>query len=305
MTMLMRSIVPHIDVCICTFQRPALLDRLLYELARVETDGRFTYSIIVGDNDARQSAHGVVNRFASTRSLKISYCTEPVQNIALARNRILQQSIGDFVALIDDDELPSKNWLRALLNTCETNRADGVLGPVLPSFPEHVPNWFKKSGIYDFRKRYPTGSTLRWSECRTGNALIRREVFQALPGPFREEFGTGGEDQDFFRRAKEQGRVFVWCDEAVVHEIIQPSRYDRRALLSRALLRGRNTYKHQGNRVRNLAKAVIAVPLYSLALPFFFLSGQHRFMKLANQLTSHVGLLLESVGLNPIRERRM
>ena len=297
--------IPHIDVCICTFRRPQLLQKLLLELAAIETKGRFHYSITIADNDRNESARDVVQSLAAKVPVTISYCVEPVQNIALARNRILQHGNGDFIALIDDDELPSKTWLCALFSTYEKTQADGVLGPVLPYFPDDVPDWFKKSGIYDFRKRHPTGSKLHWGECRTGNALIRRQVFESLPGPFREEFGTGGEDQDFFRRAVEQGCEFVWCDEAVVHEIIQPSRYDRRVLLSRALLRGRDTFKHRRNRRRNLAKALIAVPVYSLALPFFLLGGQHRFMKLANQLTSHIGLLLACVGLNPMRHREM
>ena len=296
---------PHVDVCICTFRRPALLGRLLCDLAQLESKRRFTYSVFVVDNDAEQSARETVTNFVSTAELPVSYCVEPVQNIALARNRVLKQGKGDFVALIDDDEVPSQQWLHALLSTCEATHADGILGPVLPHFPADVPAWFKKAGVYDFRKRYPTGSKLRWQECRTGNALIRREVVEGLPGPFAREFGTGGEDQDFFRRAMEQGRVFLWCDEAIVHEIIQPSRYNRRVLLSRALLRGRNTFKHRRSRGRNLAKALIALPIYSLALPVCFFAGQHHFMKLATKLTAHAGLLLAAVGLNPANARQM
>ena len=271
----------------------------------MQAEERFHYSIIVVDNDRNESARDVVQSFANDVSVDVSYCVEPVQNIALVRNRAVANGEGEFVALIDDDEIPSERWLSALFTTYEKTRADGVLGPVLPHFSDEVPDWFKRAGIYDFRKRPPTGSKLRWQECRSGNALIRREVVQSLPGPFREEFGTGGEDQDFFRRAMEQGREFVWCDEAEVHEIIQPSRYDRRALLSRALLRGKDTFKHRRNRRRNLAKAVVAVPIYILVLPFSLLGGQHRFMNLLNRLTSHIGLLLASVGLNPIRRRHM
>ena len=298
-------VLPQVDVCICTFRRPALLDRLLFDLAQLESKRRFTYSVFVVDNDAEQSARATVTKFAATHQLSVSYDVEPVQNIALARNRVLQQGKGDFVALIDDDEVPSQNWLHALFSTCEATQADGVLGPVLPQFPEDIPAWFKRAGLYDFRKRYPTGSKLHWPECRTGNALIRREVIRSLPGPFAEEFGTGGEDQDFFRRAIEKGRVFLWCDEAIVHEIIQPSRYDRRVLLRRALLRGRDTFKHRRNRGRNLLKALVAVPVYSLALPVSFLAGQHHFMKLATKLTAHAGLLLAAVGLNPANARQM
>lgn len=296
---------PCIDICICTFRRPAQLQRLLQALLRLQTDDRFTYSIIVGDNDRAESAREVVASFSSRAPIPTTYCVEPVRNIARVRNRVVGHAQGEFIAFLDDDESPTDQWLLFMLTTCEMVSADGVLGPVVPQLDENVPVWFRSAGFYDFRKRYPTGQKLLWPECRTGNALLRREIFRELNGPFREEFGTGGEDQDFFRRSMEQGRFFVWCDEAVVYETIEPTRWKRRVLLSRALLRGKDTFRHREERWESIGKALIAVPLYSLALPFSLLAGQHRFMSLANKLTSHVGLLLACVGLNPAKHRPM
>src|SRR5436190_12853645 len=97
----------HISVCICTYKRPQLLGRLLVELACQETGGLFTYSIVVVDNDRLQSAEAVVSGFAA---VSVKYCVEPRQNIALARNRAVQDSRGDFVAFFDDDQFPTKCW---------------------------------------------------------------------------------------------------------------------------------------------------------------------------------------------------
>jgi succinoglycan biosynthesis protein ExoM len=301
----MNCTVPRIDVCICTFRRPLLLHRLLREVCDLQTEGRLTYSLIVGDNDVHASAREVVSEFVSGARTEVTYCVEPVQNIARVRNRVLDLAKGEFVALIDDDEYPAKDWLLVLLAACQERKADGVLGPVLPEFSNDTPDWFRRAGLYDFRKRHSTGEKLRWQECRTGNALLRREILKELPGPFREEFGTGGEDQDFFRRAIERGKVFTWCDEALVYEAIQPSRWSRRVVLGRALLRGKDTFKHRRHRWLNLAKALVAVPLYCMALPVVFIAGQHHFMKLITKLASHTGLLLASVGLNPMNQRHM
>ena len=76
-------------------------------------------------------------------------------------------------------------------------------------------------------------------------------------------------------------------------------------MVGRALLRGKNTFKHRRYRWRNFAKALVAVPLYCLALPVVLIAGQHHFMKLITKLASHTGLLLASVGLNPVNQRRM
>ncbi len=48
----MTTALPHICVCICTYKRRSYLERLLRELINQQTDDRFTYSVIVADNDA-------------------------------------------------------------------------------------------------------------------------------------------------------------------------------------------------------------------------------------------------------------
>src|SRR6202022_4183548 len=96
----------HIAVCICTYKRPDYLKRLLKELIGQETGGLFTYSIVVVDNDRSESARAVVSDMAASSPIPVKYCMEPRQNIALARNRAIENAQGDFVAFIDDDDFP-------------------------------------------------------------------------------------------------------------------------------------------------------------------------------------------------------
>jgi hypothetical protein len=180
----------------------------------------------------------------------------------------------------------------------------GVLGPVKPYFEEQPPGWLVRGGFYQ-RPSHATGFVMPWQECRTGNVLLRRSIMDGSEPVFRAEFGAGGEDQDFFRRMMERGHRFIWCDEAVAHEVIPPSRWSRRFMLHRALLRGRNTFRHKKDRLRNLVKSMIAVPAYAMALPVLFFAGHHRFMKYLVKLADHIGRLLASVGLNPVTERQM
>src|SRR5256885_668732 len=121
---------PHISVCICTYKRPMLLQRLLEELGRQRTEQRFTYGVVVADNDRQQSAEPVVRAFATHSAVLVEYCVEPRQNIALTRNKALELAHGEFVAFIDDDEFPTEGWLLTLFKTCNQYGVDGVLGPV-------------------------------------------------------------------------------------------------------------------------------------------------------------------------------
>jgi glycosyltransferase involved in cell wall biosynthesis len=298
----MSAAAPHITVCVCTFRRERFLRRLLEELARQETGGRFTFSVVVADNDGARSAATVVAEFSAQSTLPVIYCAEPRQNIALARNCALAHARGEYAAFIDDDEFPAADWLAQLFHACQQPGITGVLGPVRPHFEAAPPPWIIR-GRFCERPEMATGSVLAWTECRTGNVLFRREAIRGLDQPFREQFGTGGEDKDFFMRLSQAGARFVWCNEAAAYETVPPERWTRGYMLRRALLRGRIALKNPERRWRDLATSCVAVPMYSAVLPFAFALGHHVFMKYCIRLCDHLGRVLTVVGLNPVSER--
>ena len=292
---------PHICVCICTFRRLPFLRRLLAALATQETGNQFTYSVVVADNDARQSAATVIGECAAAAPhMRAIYCVEPRQNIALTRNKALEHAKGDFIAFIDDDEWPTNRWLLRLYTACREFDADGALGPVKPHFDEQPPQWVIAGKFYD-RPSYPTGFVIDWTKGRTGNVLLRKRVFDGAEPPFRPEFLVG-EDQDFFRRMIEKGFRFVWCHEAMAYETVPSVRWNRRFMLKRALLRGGASRRHSTRATTAIAKSAVAAPLYAAALPFALLLGQGHFMTCLIKLFDHVGRLLALVGIRPIAE---
>ena len=133
--------VDHIAVCICTYRRPAELTKLLSEIEKQQTRGSFTFSVVVVDNDAAESAKAVVEAFAAGSSVRVEYYCERTQNISLARNRAVMNATGEYVALIDDDEWPGAQWLLNSYEAARRYKADGVLGPVRPCFERDPPQW--------------------------------------------------------------------------------------------------------------------------------------------------------------------
>jgi succinoglycan biosynthesis protein ExoM len=291
----------HITLCICTYKRPELLRRLFDGIGAQETSGLFTFSIVVVDNDHSESAKRVVEEFIAASPIPAIYCVEPRQSIALARNKAIENAKGDFVAFIDDDEFPTDRWLLTLFEACCQYNVDGVLGPVKPHFDEEPPRWVVKGKFYE-RETYPTGFVIDWRKGRTGNVILRRRVFAGWAQPFNPEFWTG-EDQHFFLDAIEKGHVFIWCNEAVAYEVVPPIRWKRMFMLRRALLRGSMEPKGPTFGLRSVAKSLLAVPLYVLALPFALMAGQDKFMGLLVRLCDHLGKLLAIVGINLIKEQ--
>jgi succinoglycan biosynthesis protein ExoM len=293
--------LPHVGVCICTYRRPELLKRLLDGLKDQQTAGRFTYSVVIVDNDRLESAKGLAEEFSRESGIATTYVVEPRQNIAMARNKAVGSVQGDFVAFIDDDEFPTNRWLLTLFEACQSFSADGVLGPVKPHFDSDPPNWVVDGKFYD-RPSYPTGLVIDGAKGRTGNVLLKRRVFDAAGAvPFRPEFLTG-EDQDFFRRMIEKGFVFVWCHEAIAYEVVPPVRWSRGFMLRRALLRGANSLLHPTCGWLEILKSAIAVPGYLLVAPFALLLGQAKFMLCIIKMFDHLGKLLALVGIHPIKQ---
>jgi succinoglycan biosynthesis protein ExoM len=293
----------EITVCICTCRRPELLERLLAALAVQKTNGLFSFSCAVVDNDTSASARIVVARVEPTFPVAIRYSVETARNFALVRNRALSLARGKFLAFIDDDEMPREDWLLQLWRTLHQYQADAVLGPVRPYFESEPPSWILRSRICE-RPSHTTGSTLHWRQTRTGNVLLRTAIVVEEGLHFDPAYATGGEDVDFFRRAARVGKTFVWCEEAPAYELVPEARLRRRYYLKRALLQGRISLNYAAERPSVLgtfcvaAKALVAAVVYTSALPLLFLLGEHVGMKYLVKDCHHIGRLLSIFGIS-------
>ena len=293
----------EITVCICTYQRQELLERLLAALAVQRTDSLFTFSLVVVDNDSSESARHVVERLKPTLSVPIRYAVEPERNFALVRNCALSLVCGKYVAFIDDDEIPVEDWLVQLWRVLHSQMADAVLGPVRPYFEKEPPAWIKRGRICE-RPSHVTGTEVHWRHTRTGNVLLRMTMVVDDGICFDPAYAGGGEDVDFFRRAALKGKHFVWCEEAPAYELVPESRLSRRYHLKRAFHQGGLSFKYAIDepsvfgKLRVAAKAFAAAVIYSLALPVLFLFGEHLGMKYLIKDCHHVARLLAVLGMS-------
>jgi glycosyltransferase involved in cell wall biosynthesis len=156
---------------------------------------------------------------------------EPRRGITYARNRtIAEAGPVDFIAFIDDDEIPSSEWLDELLWAQAEFSADVVSGPVLPRLTPDVADWVRSGGFFD--SRVSLNGTPR-KTCASNNVLVAIDVFRGVP-KFDDAFAiSGAEDTDFFLRASRAGYKIVWSQEAAVFEVVTPERANVAWLLRR------------------------------------------------------------------------
>ncbi len=245
----------RVAVCVATYGRPDGLARLLNGLRAQRLSSAALRAVVV-DNDAEGPERASCAARAGEFGLGLRYVVEARRGITYARNSAVQAAGDDvdFIAMLDDDEVPDCGWIEGLLRVQAEYDADVVAGPVIPYFPASPPAWVRDGRFFD-RPRYQTGHAL--PHAHTHNVLVRRRVFDTT-GPFDDRFAlTGGEDLQFFRRVRAGGASIIWADDAAVQEWIPASRANLPWLLRRAYRSGSTL----GQVDRDRPDAVVARPM--------------------------------------------
>jgi len=291
----------RVAICVATFLRPYMLAELLIGISRLRFRKMPTPDlvVVVVDNDPARSAEEICSAVSLPWPLK--YAPEPRRGIAQARNRSIREAEdADFIAFIDDDEYPSTVWLDELLWTQTTFVADVVCGPVLPDFDDDVPNWVRAGKFFD---RAIQDSGRAADSCYTGNALIRRALFDRL-SLFDERFAlTGGEDTQFFLRVRQSGFTIVSSRHAVVHEPVPRSRGNLRWVLQRAYQSGnswvlceKSLDRRMSTRLLRLAKGCGWMAQGVLTIPVSAFRGRAAFARSLRNIVLGAGMLAGLAG---------
>ncbi|GAA6164706.1 hypothetical protein NBRC116590_24100 [Pelagimonas sp. KU-00592-HH] len=212
----MEQLLKSVNVCIliCTCDRHEMLGTLLAHFAKA------TYAnsvpIYIADN-GEKPANRVLERFSDR--LTIHYTRVQETGLVPVRNAVFEMAMAgghEFLALIDDDELPSPGWLEAHVSTALREKADVVTGPCLPLLDGPLPRWLRDTDFLDKDE----------TTFGTHNVLLRGS---ALPdqdgGLFHPRFSRiGGEDWDLQNRLRSSGARFASSTEALVYEHVPPER---------------------------------------------------------------------------------
>lgn len=196
--------------------------------------------MVVIDNYVNGNACDICRYHQKIVNMPVIFDIEKNRGISFARNKAVASASDntDFIAFLDDDEIPEPNWLDELLYTSKMFNADIVSGVIVPSFDRPPPKWIEQGGYFT-RQRPPTGHLLL--EARTGNSLIKRSLFRKI-GDFDPRFAlTGGEDTHFSMRASRAGFTIVASDESIVYESIHQTQMSAMWILMRAYRIG-NTF---------------------------------------------------------------
>ncbi|MGY4643593.1 glycosyltransferase family 2 protein [Cellulomonas sp. URHB0016] len=236
----------QVVVAMLTYRRPddlaVAVPALLAQAGTVPDEVR----LLVVDNDPDGSARGLVEASGA------HYVHEPRPGIAAARNAAMSAAAdADVLVFIDDDERPVDRWLALLLDTYRDTGAPCVVGPVVSEFAAPPDAWVRAGRFFD-RRRMPTGTPV--TVAATNNLLLDVAMLRETGVRFDEAFGlSGGSDTLFSRTLVARGVRMVWCDEAVVVDVVPADRSTRSWVLHRA--------RRSGNSASRCAVALASSPV--------------------------------------------
>lgn len=267
-------------VAVATYRRNDELAALLPKLQAQSSGSGWETRLLVIDNDPAAGARDVVQRFSGMAD----YRHEPSPGIAAVRNRALREAgAADVLIFIDDDEVPGTDWLHHLLATYDSHGSAAVVGPVLSSFSQEMPEYVA-AGRYFERLRWRTGTQV--ATAATNNLLLDLDTVREQGLSFDERFGlTGGSDTLFCLQLTRAGGVIVWCDEAFVYDEVPASRNTREWVTQRAYRSG-NTWSRASlvvaghglgrelTRIRLIAQGAVRIVAGSLRWAFGKAAGR-------------------------------
>lgn len=244
-----------IDLCICSYKRPELLETLI-AVARQTGIAPDEIRVIVADNTAEAWSRTLVERASAQLPLNLEYAHAPADNISIARNACLDRAKAPWIAFIDDDEIPAPEWLGHLLAEAARGDWDAVLGPVKAVYPDDAPAWVRKG---DFHSTYPVQKHGAIRTAYTGNVLFRRDLVEKNNLRFRVDLGkTGGEDEDFFYRLFDAGGRIGFAPEAIVYERVPIARASMNWLLRRNFRAGQSHGSRLEQRKNRMGEVALA-----------------------------------------------
>lgn len=125
-----------------------MLKRLLQSLHHIDLGAWCASEIelIVIDNSPNPTTRDICVQTGATLPFNVHYATEPEPGITYARNRAMAVALergAQFIAIIDDDDVPNSDWLRQLLECQQATKADIVFGSWI--LDEQMPEWAQGS----------------------------------------------------------------------------------------------------------------------------------------------------------------
>jgi glycosyltransferase involved in cell wall biosynthesis len=298
-----------LSVVITTYNRCDKLRLALDGLGKQSID-KDKFEVWVVDNNSSDDTVGTVRDFQD--KLDLHYHLETQQGLGHARDAGFRKAQGEYVAFLDDDAIPTEDWLQALYENILAHEPDCLCGPIFPYYSSDRPRWFKDE--YEIRSLgddwhiVPEGTTHSGS-----NMTWKRSILFDLGG-FNVSLGVSGdrfipgEDSDLFYRywrAKKGSvvydpkiKVLHWTPAYKMRVAYILKRYLTVGVLAAKLNEGINLYRKIFRVLQLLFEIIASVIIF----PFTYFRHKHVenwLVEEGRRVVVRVGEIITWLGFEP------
>lgn len=222
-----------ISLVIPTYNRAATLANALSSVAASQVDDRGSVEVIVVDNNSTDATHLAVEEIqAGNFPFSLRYVLELNHGVAYARNRGIDESVGKYVAFMDDDQLIDKDYLSRLVPAFVSTQAVCVGGRLLydkmGSPPSWLPPLLEGVGFLDYGNEVKTLDA-NSGKLRGGNmAMVREELIKI--GKYEVSLGRcggsllGGEEDELQERLHVAKKTIAYDPGLIQYHYFAPVR---------------------------------------------------------------------------------
>ena len=227
--------MPRISIVIATYNRAQQLLDTLQSLVQQDLPAG-EWECVVVDNNSKDNTQEVFAEFAEKHGeFNLRIVREEQQGLSFARNRGIDESCGEIIAIIDDDELVNQSFARAYLELFDNHpEAVAAGGKVIPRYPSGKPSWLSHFTEIPIANPTDLGSKIchfpKGKIPAGGNMAFRREILLKYGG-FDTSLGriggklTGGEESDLFERLAAGGVEFWYVPDSAIYHIIGAEKF--------------------------------------------------------------------------------
>jgi GT2 family glycosyltransferase len=222
-----------LTVAICTWNRAAMLDRVLARMRELQIPAGLDWELLVVNNNSTDPTDEVID--SHLKALPVRRLHEAKPGLSNARNCAVENAGGELLVWTDDDVLVDPGWLAAYATAATAYPAAGYFGgTVVPWFEQPPPRWVARNldllhGPFALRDFGPETRPFTGTEAPYGANMAFRTADLKATG-FDSRLGrTGagmlsGEETAVIERLKADGRPGVWVGGAIVRHHIPAAR---------------------------------------------------------------------------------
>lgn len=223
-----------LSLIIATYNGAKKLPTTLESLKHQRLERSLWEVVVVNNNSADNTAEVVVQFASENPDIALRLVDEHKQGLSHARNRGIDEAKGDYLVIIDDDEIASPELLLQYHDFFDTHpHVVAAGGRITPHYPTGKPKWLCSlterpiAGTLNLGKaicRFPDGKYFGG-----GNMALRRSAIDHY-GMFDPNLGRrgnlllGGEEKELYMRFHSAGESIYYLPKAEILHVIGPEK---------------------------------------------------------------------------------